>query len=104
LLPEAARGNELMRGCGNPPMHETIFAIYKTLGGPMDIRQEYSKSRMSYYDKTKLTNGSYHCKQLCNMYFYIPQIATDLFENYEKYPDAFQFIKDVEKSWDEVNI
>jgi glucan 1,4-alpha-glucosidase len=29
------------------------------------------------------------------------QMAADLPENYEKYPDAFQFIKDVAADWDD---
>jgi hypothetical protein len=32
------------------------------------------------------------------------QMAADLPENYEKYPDAFQFIKDVEVDWDYTKI
>jgi hypothetical protein len=31
------------------------------------------------------------------------QMAADLPENYEKYPDAFQFIKDVAADWEESN-
>jgi hypothetical protein len=32
------------------------------------------------------------------------QMAADLLENYEKYPDAFQFIKDVAIDWDDTKI
>lgn len=32
------------------------------------------------------------------------QMAADLYQNYEKYPDAFQFIKDVAVDWDNTYI
>lgn len=32
------------------------------------------------------------------------QMAADLYQNYEKYPDAFQFIKDVAVDWDHTYI
>jgi hypothetical protein len=67
---EAARGNELMRGCGNPPMHETILHFYKTLGGPMDYTPGIFEIKMSYYDKTNGV-GSTHFSQAMALYNHV---------------------------------
>jgi hypothetical protein len=58
---------------------------------------------MSYYDKTKTEQVHTTLAKQLALYvtMYSPlQMAADLPENYDKYPDAFQFIKDVALDWD----
>ncbi|MCF6140962.1 glycoside hydrolase family 97 protein [Flavobacterium sp. K77] len=105
IAAEAARGNEFNAwSVGNPPAHETILPFTRQLGGPMDYTPGIFEVKMSYYDKNKTEQvHTTLAKQLAlyvTMYSSL-QMAADLLENYEKYPDAFQFIKDVETDWDE---
>lgn len=102
---EAARGNEFNAwSTGNPPMHETILPFTRLLGGPMDYTPGIFEIKMSYYDKSKTEQVHTTLAKQLALYvtMYSPlQMAADLPENYEKYPDAFQFIKDVALDWDE---
>ena len=105
IAAEAARGNEFNAwSVGNPPMHETILPFTRQLGGPMDYTPGIFEIKMSYYDKNKIEQVHTTLAKQLALYvtMYSPlQMAADLLENYEKYPDAFQFIKDVETDWDE---
>ncbi|QZK90157.1 glycoside hydrolase family 97 protein [Flavobacterium sp. CHNK8] len=105
IAAEAARGNEFNAwSVGNPPMHETILPFTRLLGGPMDYTPGIFEIKMSYYDKNKTEQVHTTLAKQLALYvtMYSPlQMAADLLENYEKYPDAFQFIKDVETDWDE---
>ncbi|MFQ3173499.1 MAG: hypothetical protein ACI9WT_000872 [Flavobacterium sp.] len=102
---EAARGNEFNAwSVGNPPMHETILPFTRLLGGPMDYTPGIFEIKMSHYDKNKTEQVHTTLAKQLALYvtMYSPiQMAADLPENYEKYPDAFQFIKDVAADWDE---
>jgi hypothetical protein len=105
IAAEAARGNEFNAwSTGNPPMHETILPFTRLLGGPMDYTPGIFEIKMSHYDKTKTEQVHTTLAKQLALYvtMYSPlQMAADLPENYEKYPDAFQFIKDVALDWDE---
>jgi glucan 1,4-alpha-glucosidase len=105
IAAEAARGNEFNAwSTGNPPMHETILPFTRLLGGPMDYTPGIFEIKMSYYDKTKTEQVHTTLTKQLALYItmYSPlQMAADLPENYERYPDAFQFIKDVAVDWDE---
>ncbi len=105
IAAEAARGNEFNAwSTGNPPMHETILPFTRLLGGPMDYTPGIFEIKMSYYDKSKKEQVHTTLAKQLALYvtMYSPlQMAADLPENYEKYPDAFQFIKDVALDWDE---
>jgi hypothetical protein len=102
---ESARGNEFNAwSVGNPPMHETILPFTRLLGGPMDYTPGIFEIKMSYYDKNKTEQVHTTLAKQLALYvtMYSPiQMAADLPENYEKYPDAFQFIKEVAADWDE---
>ncbi|WP_158728563.1 MULTISPECIES: glycoside hydrolase family 97 protein [unclassified Flavobacterium] len=104
IAAEAARGNEFNAwSAGNPPAHETILPFTRLLGGPMDYTPGIFEIKMSYYDKNKTEQVHTTLAKQLALYvtMYSPlQMAADLLENYEKYPDAFQFIKDVETDWD----
>jgi hypothetical protein len=102
---EAARGNEFNAwSVGNPPMHETILPFTRLLGGPMDYTPGIFEINMSHYDKSKTEQVHTTLAKQLALYvtMYSPiQMAADLPENYERYPDAFQFIKDVAVDWQE---
>lgn len=105
IAAEAARGNEFNAwSVGNPPMHETILPFTRLLGGPMDYTPGIFEIKMSYYDKNKTEQVHTTLAKQLALYLtmYSPlQMAADLPENYERYPDAFQFIKDVAVDWQE---
>ena len=108
LAAEAARGNEFNAwSVGNPPSHETILPFTRFLGGPMDYTPGIFEIKMSHYDATKTEQVHTTLSKQLALYvtIYSPlQMAADLPENYEKYLDAFQFIKDVAIDWDETKI
>ena len=105
IAAESARGNEFNAwSTGNPPMHETILPFTRLLGGPMDYTPGIFEIKMSYYDKNKTQQVHTTLAKQLALYvtMYSPlQMAADLPENYEKYNDAFQFIKDVAADWDD---
>ena len=109
LSSEAARGNEFNAwSAGNPPEHETILPFTRLMGGPMDYTPGIFQIKMDYYDKNR-KEAQVHstiAKQLAlYVTMYSPlQMAADLPENYERFPDAFQFIKDVPVDWEETKI
>ncbi|QQS34839.1 MAG: glycoside hydrolase family 97 protein [Ignavibacteriales bacterium] len=109
LAAEAARGNEFNAwSSGNPPEHETILAFTRFMGGPMDYTPGIFQMKMDVYDPNKKTEQVHTtlAKQLAlYVTLYSPlQMAADLIENYEKYPDAFQFIEDVPVDWSDSKI
>lgn len=108
LACEAARGNEFNAwSVGNPPDHETILPFTRLMGGPMDYTPGIFKIKMSYYDSTKKEQVHTTLTKQLALYItmYSPlQMAADLPENYERYPDAFQFIKDVAVDWADTKV
>jgi hypothetical protein len=108
IAAEAARGNEFNAwSVGNPPAHETILPFTRFLGGPMDYTPGIFEIKMSHYDATKKEQVHTTLAKQLALYvtIYSPlQMAADLPENYERYLDAFQFIKDVEVDWDKTEI
>ena len=103
IAAEAARGNEFNAwSIGNPPMHETILPFTRLLGGPMDYTPGIFEIKMNVYDKNKKEQVHTTLAKQLALYvtMYSPiQMAADLPDNYEKYLDAFQFIKDVAVDW-----
>ncbi len=103
IAAEAARGNEFNAWSnGNPPMHETILPFTRLLGGPMDYTPGIFEIKMNVYDpkKTEQVHTTLAKQLALYVTMYSPlQMAADLPENYEKYLDAFQFIKDVATDW-----
>lgn len=116
LACEAARGNEFNAwSIGSPPEHETILPFTRLMGGPMDFTPGIFQIKMDYYvAKRPFNNQSPNgfaihttlAKQLAlYVTMYSPlQMAADLPDNYERFPDAFQFIKDVAVDWDDTKI
>ncbi len=108
IAAEAARGNEFNAWSnGNPPEHETILPFTRLLGGPMDYTPGVFEIKMSAYDPAKTEQVHTTLAKQLALYItmYSPlQMAADLPENYDKHPDAFQFIKDVETDWQDTQI
>lgn len=105
IAAEAARGNEFNAwSVGNPPMHETLLPFTRLLGGPMDYTPGIFEIKMSVYDpkKTEAVHTTLAKQLALYVTMYSPlQMAADLPENYERYPDAFRFIREVALDWDE---
>ncbi len=103
LSAEASRGNEFNAwSSGNPPEHETILPFTRLIGGPMDYTPGIFQIKMDYYNPdSKFQIHTTLAKQLALfVIMYSPiQMAADLPENYERFPDAFQFIVDVPVDW-----
>lgn len=108
LACEAARGNEFNAWShGNPPEHETILPFTRLMGGPMDYTPGIFQIKMSYYNPVRKEQVHTTLAKQLALYvtMYSPlQMAADLPENYEHFPDAFQFIKDVAVDWDDTKI
>jgi len=103
---ESARGTEFQAFGGSKPNHVTILPFTRLIGGPMDYTPGIFEMDIS---KLNPDNNSHVNSTIANQLalyvtMYSPlQMAADLPENYMKFPDAFQFIKDVALDWDESN-
>ncbi|WP_294957251.1 glycoside hydrolase family 97 protein [uncultured Flavobacterium sp.] len=101
---ESARGTEYQAFGGSKPNHVTILPFTRLIGGPMDYTPGIFEMNIS---KINPENNSHLNSTLANQLglyvtMYSPlQMAADLPENYERFPDAFQFIKDVAVDWSE---
>ncbi|TRX36586.1 glycoside hydrolase family 97 protein [Flavobacterium sp. ZT3R18] len=99
---ESARGTEFESFGGNNPDHTTILPFTRLMGGPMDYTPGIFQGDLSVYGAKKNKLSSTLTKQLAlYVTMYSPlQMAADLPENYRRFNDAFQFIKDVALDWD----
>lgn len=106
IAQESARGTEFESFNGNTPEHTTILPFTRLMGGPMDYTPGIFEGNLSVYGSNKAQLSTTLTKQLAlYVTMYSPlQMAADLYQNYEKYPDAFQFIKDVAVDWDNTYI
>jgi hypothetical protein len=101
---ESARGTEYQAFGGSKPNHVTILPFTRLQGGPMDYTPGIFEMDIS---KINPANNSHVNSTICNqlalyLTMYSPlQMAADLPENYNKFADAFQFIKDVAIDWDD---
>ncbi len=98
---ESARGTEYECFSGNRPHHTTILPFTRLQGGPMDYTPGILDTRMSFLEGEHGQVNTTLAKQLAlYVTLYSPlQMAGDVIESYEKYMDAFQFIKDVAIDW-----
>jgi hypothetical protein len=99
---ESARGTEFQAFGGSKPNHTTILPFTRLIGGPMDYTPGIFEMDIS---KLNPNNNSHVNTTLANqlglyVVMYSPlQMAADLPENYNRFLDAFQFIKDVPVEW-----
>ncbi|MCJ8164333.1 glycoside hydrolase family 97 protein [Pontibacter sp. E15-1] len=100
---ESARGTEFEAMGGLAPEHTTILPFTRLMGGPMDYTPGIFQTDLSYYGTGNQRVNTTLVKQLAYyVTMYSPlQMAADLPENYNRFPDAFQFIKDVAVDWDD---
>lgn len=101
---ESARGGEYQAFGGSKPNHVTVLPFTRLLGGPMDYTPGIFEMDIS---KNNPNNHSHCNATIANqLALYVTmssplQMAADLPENYNRFLDAFQFIKDVALDWDE---
>jgi hypothetical protein len=101
---ESARGTEYQAFGGSKTIHTSILPFTRLVGGPMDYTPGLFEMNIS---KMNPENGSRVNSTIAGqLALYVTmssplQMAADLPENYERFPDAFQFIKDVALDWDE---
>lgn len=101
---ESARGTEYQAFSGSKPNHVTILPFTRLIGGPMDYTPglfEMDISKLNPKNKSQA-----NCTLANQLALYVTmssplQMAADLPENYNRFLDAFQFIKDVALDWDE---
>ena len=100
---ESARGTEYQAFGGSKTFHTTVLPFTRLQGGPMDYTPGIFEMNIS---KLNPNNSSHVNATLANQLalyvtMYSPlQMAADLPQNYERFMDAFQFIKDVPVDWD----
>ena len=101
---ESARGTEYESFAGNKAFHTTVLPFTRLQGGPMDYTPGILEGDMHKVDPNKHHHINSTLARQLALYvtMYSPlQMAADIPDNYEKYSDAFQFIKDVAVDWDE---
>lgn len=101
---ESARGTEYESFGGNKPFHTTVLPFTRLQGGPMDYTPGIFEMDMSKINPNNHSHVNSTLVRQLALYvtMYSPlQMAADLPENYERFMDAFQFIKDVAIDWDE---
>lgn len=100
---ESARGTEYESFGGNAVDHTTILPFTRLIGGPMDYTPgifETDCSKMNPGNNSRVrTTIARQLALYVTMYSPL-QMAADVPENYERFMDAFQFIKDVALDWD----
>ena len=103
LAQESARGGEFETMGGNDPDHTTILPFTRLKGGPMDYTPGIFETRMSYYGDGK-KDERVHTTLIKQMALYLTmpsplQMVADLPSNYQRFNDAFQFIREVPVDW-----
>lgn len=101
---ESARGTEYEAFGGSKAFHTTILPFTRLQGGPMDYTPGIFETQVW---KMNPNNRSFvHSTLARQLALYVTmysplQMAADIPENYERFMDAFQFIKDVAIDWDD---
>ena len=98
---ESAMGTEFRADIN--PGHTTILPFTRLQGGPMDYTPGIFETDMSVTAPGTTGKMRHTIANQLGLYvtFYSPlQMAADLPENYARFMDAFQFIKDVAVDWD----
>ena len=101
---ESARGTDYQAFGGSMPFHVSVLPFTRLIGGPMDYTPGIFETDIS---KVNPNNNSHaNCTLANQLGIYVVmssplQMAADLPENYDRFPEAFQFIKDVAIDWEE---
>jgi alpha-glucosidase len=103
LTREGARGQEF-NAWGrptNPPDHLTILPFTRMLAGPMDFTPGIFDLTFGKIDVNERVQSTLATQLALYVLIHSPvHMAADLPENYERRPDAFQFIRDVPTDWE----
>ncbi len=100
---ESVRGTEYQAFGGNKPFHSAVLPFTRVIGGPIDYTPGVFEMDIK---KINPNNHSHVNATIANqLALYVTmssplQMAADLPENYMRFPDAFQFIKDVALDWE----
>ncbi|ACT60144.1 glycoside hydrolase family 97 catalytic domain-containing protein [Hirschia baltica] len=101
---EGARGMEF-NAWGtppNPPEHQAILPFTRMLSGPFDFTPGIFDLMPNGEDDENRVPSTLAKQLALYVTIYSPiQMAADLPENYKKFPNAFQFIKDVPTDWEQ---
>lgn len=101
---ESARGSEYESFAGNKPSHTTVLPFTRLQGGPMDYTPGLFEMDMKKVNPTSSGHVNSTLARQLALYvtMYSPlQMAADVPDVYERFMDAFQFIKDVAVDWDD---
>ena len=100
---ESARGTEYEAFGGSRPDHTCILPFTRLQGGPMDYTPGIFVTRLSEWsDNPSWARITLAGSLALYLTMYSPlQMAADLPEHYERFDDAFQFIRDVACDWDD---
>ncbi len=101
---ESARGTEYEAFGGSKPSHTTVLPFTRLQGGPMDYTPGIFVMDLNSWAPGNHSHVNSTLARQLALYvtMYSPlQMAADLPEHYERYMDAFQFIKDVAVDWDD---
>ena len=102
IAQESARGGEFESFGGNPPEHTCILPFTRLKGGPMDYTPGIFETDFSTYGEGKDGYANTTLARQLALYVIMAsplQMACDLPENYERFADAFHFIRDVPVDW-----
>ena len=100
---ESARGTEYEAFGGSRPDHTVVLPFTRLQGGPMDYTPGILETQLNTWsENTSFVHTTLVGQLSLYIVMYSPlQMAADLPENYMKYYDAFQFIRDVAVDWDD---
>ena len=100
---ESARGTEYQAFGGSRPFHVTVLPFTRLIGGPMDYTPGIFEMDISKINPGNTSHANCTIANQLGIYVVMSsplQMAADLPENYMRFPDAFQFIKDVALDWE----
>lgn len=100
---ESARGTEYEAFGGSRSDHTVVLPFTRLQGGPMDYTPGILETQLNTWsENTSFVHTTLVGQLSLYLVMYSPlQMAADLPENYMKYYDAFQFIRDVAVDWDD---
>lgn len=101
---ESARGTEYQAFGGSKPYHVCVLPFTRLIGGPMDYTPGLFEMDIATINPSNTSHAN--CTIANQLALYVTmasplQMAADLPENYERFPDAFRFIRDVALDWSE---
>ena len=98
---ESARGGEYEAFQGSLPYHTVILPFTRWQGGPMDYTPGILETQLNTWsDNPRYVHTTLVGQLALYLVLWSPlQMAADIPENYAKYDDAFQFIRDVAVDW-----